>query len=476
MNLIIPIIFITIAIIQLGIFVNSISLIKIYPEEKAIRYWAASLLSGSIGITCIALGSSMLQSLAKGSLFLTFSNIIFFASTIWLILYSKSLKYKISNKDIKLHSFIVIAYGIGFEVVRQNGNFIDRQLFAASCSFLAYLVLLVEIKKQQLYKDSKYLKIFAVTTFIEFILLLIRILILLNNDYGFIDSLNEIPLVPFAMLWLMLIINIWSYIAINGYWTEKIASASTANLIENTKIKILLSEKYKLINSLMTLNKTAISGALSASIAHEINQPLGAIKTNSQHLNLLIKDKQKKLLIKNIIKDNDRLAKIVTSLKSTFTNNKSVYETRVFDDFIHSLEPFFQEAAKRHGVTIQFLLNTSIKVNINSDELRQVFSNLLQNSIEALSSSSKKNKLIVVKTYKKHNKLICSLSDNGPGVDKKIQGRLFELYETTKKSNSGIGLWLSKYIITKHKGSLSLNKTYLSGAEFIIELPISHNG
>ena len=476
MNLIIPIIFITIAIIQLGIFVNSISLIKIYPEEKAIRYWAASLLSGSIGITCIALGSSMLQSLAKGSLFLTFSNIIFFASTIWLILYSKSLKYKISNKDIKLHSFIVIAYGIGFEVVRQNGNFIDRQLFAASCSFLAYLVLLVEIKKQQLYKDSKYLKIFAVTTFIEFILLLIRILILLNNDYGFIDSLNEIPLVPFAMLWLMLIINIWSYIAINGYWTEKIASASTANLIENTKIKLLLDEKYKLINSLMTLNKTAISGALTASIAHEINQPLGAIKTNSQHLNLLIKDKQKKLLIKNIIKDNDRLAKVVTTLKGTFTNNKSAYETRVFDDFIHSLEPFFQEAAKRHGITIQFLLNTSIKVNINSNELRQVFSNLLQNSIEALSSSSKKNKLIEIKTYKKGNKLVCSLSDNGPGVGKKMQGRLFELYETSKKSNSGIGLWLSKYIITRHKGSLSLNKTYLSGAEFIIELPISHNG
>ena len=476
MNLIIPIIFITIAIIQLGIFVNSISLIKIYPEEKAIRYWAASLLSGSIGITCIALGSSMLQSLAKGSLFLTFSNIIFFASTIWLILYSKSLKYKISNKDIKLHSFIVIAYGIGFEVVRQNGNFIDRQLFAASCSFLAYLVLLVEIKKQQLYKDSKYLKIFAVTTFIEFILLLIRILILLNNDYGFIDSLNEIPLAPFAMLWLMLIINIWSYIAINGYWTEKIASASTANLIENTKIKLLLDEKYKLINSLMTLNKTAISGALTASIAHEINQPLGAIKTNSQHLNLLIKDKQKKLLIKNIIKDNDRLAKVVTTLKGTFTNNKSAYETRVFDDFIRSLEPFFKEAAKGHAITIQFQLNTSIKVNINSDELRQVFSNLMQNSIDALSSLSKKNKLIVIKTYKKHNKLICSLSDNGPGVDKKIQGRLFELYETTKKSNSGIGLWLSKYIITKHKGSLSLNKTYLSGAEFIIELPISHNG
>jgi signal transduction histidine kinase len=475
LNLIIPIIFITIAIIQLGIFVNSISLIKIYPEEKAIRYWAASLLSGSIGITCIALGSSMLQSLAKGSLFLTFSNIIFFASTIWLILYSKSLKYKISNKDIKLHSFIVIAYGIGFEVVRQNGNFIDRQLFAASCSFLAYLVLLVEIKKQQLYKDSKYLKIFAVTTFIEFILLLIRILILLNNDYGFIDSLNEIPLAPLAMLWLMLIINIWSYIAINGYWTEKIASASTANLIENTKIKILLSEKYKLINSLMTANKTAVSGALSASIAHELNQPLGAMKTNSQHLNLLIKGKKEKILIKNIIKDNDRAAKIITTLKSMFSNNKSIYRSEIFDTFVQSLEPIFKESVKAKNIRIKFLLNSSAKVNMNTDELRQVFSNLIQNSIDALSMTSKKNKVIEIKTFTKNNKLFCSVTDNGPGISRKMQGKIFKLYESSKISNSGIGLWLSKYIITKHKGSLNINKAYLSGAEFLIELPISIN-
>lgn len=474
MNLIIPIIFITIAIIQLGIFVNSISLIKIYPKEKAIRYWAASLLSGSIGITCIALGSAMLQSLAKGSLFLTFSNIIFFASTIWLIFYSKSLKYKISNKDIKLYSFIVIAYGIGFEVVRQNGNFIDRQLFAASCSFLAYLVLLVEIKKQQLYKDSKYLKIFSVTTFIEFILLLIRILILLNNDYGFVDSLNEIPLAPLAMLWLMLIINIWSYIAINGYWTEKIASSSTANLIENTKIKILLIEKYKLINSLMTANKTAVSGALSASIAHELNQPLGAIKINSQHLNLLLKNKKEKILIKNIIHDNDRAANIIATLKSAFTNNP-IYQVIKFDIFLESLKPFFIQAASEKNISIKFSLNTSASVSVNPDQIRQALSNLLQNSIEALSKTKKRNKLILIKTSIKNKKLFCSISDNGPGVNKKIKNKVFELYESSKNGNMGLGLWLTKYIISNHKGAVSLNMKHLKGAEFVIELPISQN-
>ncbi len=474
MNLIIPIIFITIAIIQLGIFVNSISLIRIYPDEKAIRYWAASLLSSSIGITCIALGSAILQSLARGSLFLTFSNIIFFTSTIWLIFYSKSLKYKISNKDIKLYSIIVIAYGIGFEVVRQNGNFIDRQLFAASCSFLAYLVLLVEIKKQKLYKNSKYLKIFYATTFIEFILLLVRISILLNNDYGFIDSLNEIPVAPLAMLWLMLIVNIWSYIAINGYWTEKIASSSTANLIENTKIKILLSEKYKLINSLMTANKTAVSGALSASIAHELNQPLGAIKINSQHLDLLLKNKKEKTLIKNIIQDNDMAANIIATLKSAFTNNP-IYQIIKFDTYIESLKPFFIQAASEKNISIKFSLNTSASVSINPDQIRQALSNLLQNSIEALSKTKKTNKLIQIKTFIKNNKLVCSISDNGPGVNKRIKNKVFELYESSKNGSMGLGLWLTKYIISNHKGTVGLNMKYQKGAEFSIELPISQN-
>ncbi len=474
MNLIIPIIFITIAIIQLGIFVNSISLIRIYPDEKAIRYWAASLLSSSIGITCIALGSAILQSLARGSLFLTFSNIIFFTSTIWLIFYSKSLKYKISNKDIKLYSIIVIAYGIGFEVVRQNGNFIDRQLFAASCSFLAYLVLLVEIKKQKLYKNSKYLKIFYATTFIEFILLLVRISILLNNDYGFIDSLNEIPVAPLAMLWLMLIVNIWSYIAINGYWTEKIASSSTANLIENTKIKILLSEKYKLINSLMTANKTAVSGALSASIAHELNQPLGAIKINAQHLDLLLKNKKEKTLIKNIIQDNDMAANIIATLKSAFTNNP-IYQIIKFDTYIESLKPFFIQAASEKNISIKFSLNTSASVSINPDHIRQALSNLLQNSIEALSKTKKTNKLIQIKTFIKNNKLVCSISDNGPGVNKRIKNKVFELYESSKNGSMGLGLWLTKYIISNHKGTVGLNMKYQKGAEFSIELPISQN-
>ena len=475
MNITIPFIFFTIAIIQIGIFINSISIIKIYPNEKALKYWAGSLILSSIGITAIALGAMLAASLHRGTFFSTISNTIHFISIISLIFYAKNLKEEITAKDKKVFTLLTIFYFFGFEIIRKNGDFIDRQTFTACMGVIAYFVLLLEIKQQKLFNDSYYLKVFAITSIIEFILIIIRVIVLLSNDYGFIDSLNDAPLIPTLLLWILLMVNVWSYISINGYWTERISNLNTTNLIENTKIKLLLNEKYKLINSLVTANKTAISAALSASIAHEINQPLGAMKTNSQHLNLLIKGKKEKILIKNIIKDNDRAAKIITTLKSMFSNNKSIYRSEIFDTFVQSLEPIFKESIKEKNIRIKFLLNSSAKVNMNTDELRQVFSNLIQNSIDALSLTSKKNKVIEIKTFTKNNKLFCSVTDNGPGISRKMQGKIFKLYESSKISNSGIGLWLSKYIITRHKGSLSVNKAYLSGAEFLIELPISNN-
>jgi signal transduction histidine kinase len=475
LNITIPFVFFTIAIIQIGIFINSISIIKIYPNEKALKYWAGSLILSSIGIIAIAAGAMLAASLHRGTFFSTVSNTIHFVSIISLIFYTKNLKEKTTAKDNKIFTLLTIFYFFGFEVIRKNGDFIERQTFTACMGAIAYFVLLLEVKQQKLFNDSYYLKVFAITSFIEFILLIIRVIVLLSNDYGFIDSLNDAPLFPVLLLWILLMVNVWSYISINGYWTERISNLNTTNLIENTKIKLLLNEKYKLINSLMTANKTAISGALSASIAHEINQPLGAMKINSQHLNLLLKSKKEKILVKKIIKDNDRAAKIITTLKGIFLNNNPTYRSERFDIFIASLEPFFKELIREKNIRIKFLLNSGVSVNMNPDEIRQVLSNLIQNSIDALSLTSKKNKTIEIKTSVKNSKLICSVSDNGPGISKKMQSKLFALYESSKISNSGIGLWLSNYIVTKHKGSLILNKASANGAEFIIELPVTNN-
>lgn len=474
MNILIPFIFITIALIQIGILINSISLIKIYPNERSLKYWAGSLLFSSIGILCIAAGAMLATSLNRGTYFTTLSNTIHFVSIVLLVFYSKSLKGKITGKDVKIFTLLIIFYAVGFEIIRSNGTFIGRQIFTACLALTVYFALLILINQQRLFRDSYYLRIFAITTFIEFLLLIIRIIILLSNDYGLIDSLKDVPMFPAAMLWLLLIVNVWSYISINGYWTEKIAIWNTKNLIENTKIKKLLDEKYKLINSLMTANKTAVSGALTASIAHELNQPLGAIKINSQHLDLLLKSKKERKLTKNIIQDSDRATKIIATLKGIFTNNKVAYQTIKFDTFVESLKPFFIQATSEKNISIKFLLHSSsASTTISPNQIRQALTNLLQNSIEALSKTKKTNKSIQIKTSINNNKLVFSISDNGPGVDTRFKNKIFELYESSNEENIGLGLWLTKYIISMHKGTISLNTKYPKGTEFLIELPVS---
>jgi C4-dicarboxylate-specific signal transduction histidine kinase len=140
----------------------------------------------------------------------------------------------------------------------------------------------------------------------------------------------------------------------------------------------------------MSANKTAVSGALSASIAHEINQPLGAIKINSQHLSMLIKGKKEKVIIDNIIKDNDKAAKIISTLKNIFVSKDNSFKRVNFERFIKSINPLFEDATRDKNISMKLIINSPVEININPDEVQQALFNLLNNSIQALSKSSKK--------------------------------------------------------------------------------------
>ncbi|NDB87226.1 MAG: hypothetical protein EB127_31775, partial [Alphaproteobacteria bacterium] len=139
----------------------------------------------------------------------------------------------ITQNYINLNLCIIVIYTILFEVVRHRNSFIDRQIFAAISQFFIYTAQVIEIHKYKNQEKSKFISIFKITVSIELALLVIRIAILISQDYGFIDSLNEVPIIPLSLLWALLIINIWSYISIHGFWTERIVSINTKSKIEN---------------------------------------------------------------------------------------------------------------------------------------------------------------------------------------------------------------------------------------------------
>ena len=102
--------------------------------------------------------------------------------------------------------------------------------------------------------------------------------------------------------------------------------------------------------------------------------------------------------------------------------------------------------------------------------IQQVFSNLLVNAIEALERSDKVDKKIIIESGSEKEHCAVTISDNGPGVDQSQSHKIFDIFETTKTNKSGIGLWLSKHIVDRHDGTISLSRNELGGATFKVVL------
>lgn len=247
---------------------------------------------------------------------------------------------------------------------------------------------------------------------------------------------------------------------------------------EKIQIERLLAEREKMIISLLKANKTSATGALSASIAHELNQPLGASNVNLQFMRRKLEKNElnpqlTSELLHDLQKDNNRAAAIVRSLRSMFMeNDASVVNTDlsiVIDRVMEIVRPEFQ--AKQ----IQSILSIEDHLMINAypGELEQVLLNLINNAIQAMSDPEiKERKLwIDAKAYDSIVKL--SIADRGKGVPQAFVPQLFELLTTTKEAGMGLGLWLCKYILDRHEGSIRYEVAPSGGARFVIELPTS---
>ena len=138
---------------------------------------------------------------------------------------------------------------------------------------------------------------------------------------------SEIPQILILITVGILLINTLSYIFTVAYWAERISIDNYQKRVENTEIKSLLDERELLIASLLKANKTSVTGALSASIAHELNQPLAATSLNIQYLQKKLADGDLSTatqveILNTLMVDNQRSASIIRSLKGIFSDKK----------------------------------------------------------------------------------------------------------------------------------------------------------
>jgi signal transduction histidine kinase len=245
---------------------------------------------------------------------------------------------------------------------------------------------------------------------------------------------------------------------------------------ENEEIKHLLQERESLIKSLMRSNKTAATGALSASIAHELNQPLGASKLNIQFLKRKLEQGEldantQQELFAALELDNSRASSIVRSLRSIFADEKAAVECANLSSLIESILVIVRPEMRAKQIQLELKLPAALHAPVRQTEIQQVILNLVNNAIQSLEGSDQLDKRISIEGTSSIHCIQIVIADNGAGVSPEIQADLFTILSSAKKTGMGLGLWLCQHIIGRHGGHIRYEDAPQGGARFCIELP-----
>ena len=464
--------FLVFALVMSGLFISSLPFFRGRTSGKTNYYW---LLALGIEIGTFLLFASVST---VSPILLTFANTCFFASYFFLFIFCRELNNQPVAKLVTFSPLLFLTFGFVFEYLREFGNFQNRVLLVIS--FLIFCLIGMLIELFQFRKRARHIQIdFLIFTCIaEIVLGVIRVWILLVDTSISASTIYTEPFATTLIRWFALSFTVLSYISINGFLADRLASSNAENLENTVRVTNLLVERDALIESLMKTNKSAATGALSASIAHELNQPLGASLLNIQFLKMLhesgkLTPELTNKLLNQLEGDAKRSGSIIRSLQSIFVKDTIDYEViRVNEVVSSALDIYKSDLISKH-IKVSSRVDEDICVTANKGQMLQVLINLVNNTIQALSQTDIPNKNIHINCLQRDENCIIEIIDNGPGISKEKQKKLFELLNTDKSKGMGLGLWLCSQIMSNFHGKIQYEDVLTGGAKFILTLPIT---
>lgn len=233
----------------------------------------------------------------------------------------------------------------------------------------------------------------------------------------------------------------------------------------------LLGEREEIIRQLTLSNKSAGMGALVASIAHEINQPLTTIVLKTELIDHADTLAQVHSLSQEIRSDTHKTATIIRTLRNMFTTGKGSFEAIDFSALLLDVLAIVRGRTEQLGIRMDMDLAPGLKLMGDATQLQQVVLNLLNNAIDAVMAADVDAPCIDVCCQVEQGQVLLSVRDNGKGIEPSQGQDIFELFKTSKPEGMGVGLWLSRSIVQSHNGQLGFQSTPGQGAVFLLRLP-----
>ena len=323
----------------------------------------------------------------------------------------------------------------------------------------------------------------------------------ISIDYFFVEPLYTLDLGPKHISFLL----VFGVLAILTSWMSAKRKQAQEDLREardelelrvqkrttelqqtNEALELELSERKRAEDALQKtqtelahVTRVMTLGELTASIAHEVNQPLAAIVTNGNAgLRWLHAERpnfaEAGSAIERIIKDSYRASEIISRIRNLVKKTAPRNEAVDLDEIIREVLALADNEARRNRVTLQRELAGDLpRVTGDRVQLQQVILNLVVNGLEAIGKSSDgPRELSVVSRRDGDDSVLVAVRDSGIGLDAANAANIFDAFFTTKPDGMGMGLAISRTIIESHGGRLWAEPNTPRGAVFQFTLPV----
>jgi len=265
-------------------------------------------------------------------------------------------------------------------------------------------------------------------------------------------------------------------------YTEKEIGLVT-DFVAEAAIALEISRRERQLRELQTqlshTNRVATIGQLSASITHEVNQPIASTRNNIiAALNFLDRNpadlQEAREALACAVKDTDRVGAIVSRMRGLMQKASPQLERMDINEAVHEVIELTRGEASKNMVSVRTEFAKDLPV-ITGDrvQLQQVMLNLIVNAVQALGANSEHARQMLITTSKPELHALCvGVQDTGPVLGQETFSRLFEPFYTTKPNGMGMGLTISRSIIEAHGGRLWATACQPHGALFQFTIPV----
>jgi len=252
---------------------------------------------------------------------------------------------------------------------------------------------------------------------------------------------------------------------------------SSTDITERKRAEEALEALRQAQADLAHVNRVTTMGELTASLAHEVNQPIAAAVTNANTcLRWLTRDhpdlEEARAAAMRIVKDGTRAAEIISRIRLLFKKGTPDWELVDINEVIREMIVLLRGEATRYNIAVQTDLAADLCQAMGDRvQLQQVMMNLIMNSIDAMKEVEGKREVAIKSERAEDRHLLVSVSDTGVGLPLQEVSQIFNAFFTTKPDGTGMGLSISRSIVESHGGRLWATSNSGRGATFHLTLP-----